>query len=43
MWLGNQARPAPPMVTITDEKVLVTKHGMDKWSFRTMPAKKRGN
>jgi len=36
MWLGNLAGPERPMVKITDEKTLVKKHGMDKWSFKTI-------
>lgn len=35
MWVGSTLpRPGPEMVTITDDKVKLTKHGMDKWSFR---------
>lgn len=34
MWVTNLAQPAPEMVKITDEKVLVKKHGFNKWSFR---------
>jgi hypothetical protein len=35
MWVGGiLPRPGPKMVDITDEKVLVKKHGFDKHSFR---------
>lgn len=35
MWVGGVLpKDGPDMVTITDEKTLVRKHGFDKWSFR---------
>lgn len=34
MWISNLPKDGPAMVTITDEKMLVKKHGFDKWSFR---------
>lgn len=41
MWIGGVLpRPGNPIVEITDEKVKVAKHGMDKWSFRTPPGNK---
>lgn len=37
MWIaGPLANPDSKMVAITDEKVMVAKHGMDKTSFRTV-------
>jgi hypothetical protein len=41
-WVGGVLpRPSAPMVDITDEKTQLQKHGMDKWSFKTMPGSKR--
>ena len=35
MWVGGVLPRNPhPMVEITDDKIKVAKHGMDKWSFR---------
>lgn len=40
-WVGGVLpRPSAPMVDITDEKTQLQKHGMDKWSFKTMPGSK---
>ena len=40
MWIGNQAvNEYPPQ--IIDDIVLRDKKGFDKWSFKTMPTKKR--
>src|ERR1043166_791817 len=42
MWVGGVLpRPGPPMVQITDPKVLLAKAGMDKTSFRKPPEKAR--
>lgn len=42
MWVGGVLpRPGNPMVEISSEKVMVAKHGMDEWSFRTPPGPKR--
>lgn len=42
MWVGGVLpRPGNPMVEISGEKVMVAKHGMDEWSFRTPPGPKR--
>lgn len=36
MWVGGVLpKDGPPMVEITDPKIKLAKHGMDKWSFRT--------
>lgn len=41
-WVGGVLpRPSAPMVDITDEKTQLQKHGMDKWSFKTMPGSKK--
>lgn len=38
MWIGGVLpRKENPTVEIRDEKVVLGKHGMDKWSFKTMP------
>jgi len=35
MWVGGVLPKNPnPMVEITDDKVKIAKHGMDRWSFR---------
>lgn len=37
-WIGGVLpRPGAPIVTIRDEKTMLSKHGMDKWSFRKPP------
>lgn len=39
MYVGGvMVRPENPSVTITDDKVIASKHGFDDWSFRKMPA-----
>jgi len=41
-WVGGVLpRPSAPMIDITDEKTQLQKHGMDKWSFKTMPGSKK--
>lgn len=40
-WVGGVLpRPSAPMIDIKDEKTQLQKHGMDKWSFKTMPGSK---
>lgn len=42
MWVGGVLPSSGnPMVEITDDKIKVAKHGMDKWSFRTKTEKSR--
>lgn len=42
MWVGGVLpRPGNPMVEITDDKIKLAKHGMDKTSFRRAPEKVR--
>ena len=37
MWVGGVlSNSGNPMVQITDDKIKIAKHGMDKWSFRKM-------
>jgi len=37
-WVGGVLpRPGADIVTIRDEKTMLSKHGMDKWSFRKPP------
>ncbi len=41
MWVGGVLpRDGNPMVEITDPKIKLAKHGMDKWSFRKQSARK---
>lgn len=40
MWVGGVLpKPGNPTVQITDDRVKLAKHGMDKWSFRKMSEK----
>lgn len=34
MWIGGVLQQPKPIVEITDDKVILAKHGMDHWSFR---------
>ncbi|MNU31232.1 hypothetical protein D3C71_197510 [compost metagenome] len=38
-WVGGVLpRDGAEMVVIKDEKTMLSKHGMDKWSFKTLPS-----
>jgi hypothetical protein len=41
-WVGGVLpRSGAELVTISGEKTMLSKHGMDKWSFKTPPSDAR--